>query len=110
MEAAARLTKIANKTIVSVSFAISFNWYIDSIEAYDCYVKPINWKGAKAVMVSLNNAMEQKLKQKLWINQSNEISTQFHDVINTLEDQIAKEDDRSNSSKKQVDLNESFYY
>lgn len=55
-------------------------------------------------MVSLNNVMEQKLKQKLLINQSNEISTQFHDVIYKLEDEISQEDDKSKVSKREVDF------
>ena len=55
-------------------------------------------------MLSLNNVMEQKLKQKLMVNQSNEISTQFHDVIYKLEQEISKQDEKTKSTNKQVEF------
>lgn len=51
-------------------------------------MKPITWKSNKAVIITLKNVMEQKIKQKLLVNQANEISTQFHEVINTIEKEL----------------------
>ena len=49
-------------------------------------------------MVTLRNIMEQKIKQKLLVSQANEISTQFHDIVNVLEQELSKEECHSNSS------------
>lgn len=53
-------------------------------------------------MVTLKNIMEQKIKQKLLVSQSNEISTQFHTVINMLEKELSTDDNDSNYSPCEV--------
>jgi hypothetical protein len=50
-------------------------------------------------MVSLENVMEQKIKEKLLVNQSNEISTQFHDILNVVERELVDDDDSDDSSR-----------
>jgi hypothetical protein len=69
------------------------------MEIYDCQLQPIFWKGNKAIMVSLENVMEQKIKEKLLVNQSNEISTQFHDILNVVERELVDDDDSDDSSR-----------
>ena len=76
--------------------------FIDSIEIYDWHINPTYWKGTKSVIISLNNITKQKLKQKLMENQSNEINTQFYDVIDKLEQEISTSDEKKKYSNKQV--------
>ena len=50
-------------------------------------------------MVDLRNIADAKMKQKLMVNQSDEISNQFHLVISTLEDELSVlEQDKKNYS------------
>lgn len=50
-------------------------------------------------MITLKNVMEQKIKQKLLVNQANEISTQFHDVVCILEKELSSNDCDSDNSQ-----------
>lgn len=76
----------------------------DRPEAFQFNLQPTYWRGAKSVMVVLHSITDTKMKQKLIINQSDEISNQFHFVISTLEKELAfmEEDQRRYSIHKET--------
>ena len=49
-------------------------------------------------MIDIKSVMENKIKQKLLVNQANEISTQFHDIVSILEKELDMQDCSSHSS------------
>ena len=63
--------------------------FSDSKEEYHCSILPIHWKGAKAVMITLENIQEEKIKSKLLENQANEIESLFQDIIQNLEQDLS---------------------
>lgn len=78
-----------------------FNWYnfnIGLFETYESNIKPIFWKGSKAAVVSLRCIENQKAKEKLLINQSNEISSKFEEMIKMIQDELLEDDGRSENS------------
>lgn len=61
-------------------------------------------------MVTLENVMEEKIKQKLLVNQSNEISAQFHDILSAIEKELVEEDsDDSNRDSSMKILKNLFF-
>lgn len=77
--------------------------FSDTIEEYDSVITPILWRGSKAVMITLINVQEQKVKNKLLENHCNEISCLFENIIQNLEDDLSNESpERDNPENCQI--------
>jgi hypothetical protein len=71
---------------------------IGLFETYESNIKPIFWKGTKAVVVSLRCIENQKVKGKLLIDQANEICFKFEEMINMLQAELLEDSGRSETS------------
>lgn len=80
----------------------SFYFALESVDIYEWTITPTNWKHLKVAMITLRNIMDIKVKQKLLFDQANEISTQFHDIVNILEQELADDGCMSHSSSHET--------
>ena len=69
---------------------------LDSIELFDCQIHPIQWKGNKAVVVTMENVMEHNIKQKMLASQANEINSQFQEVLGIIEKELSRQEEEEN--------------
>lgn len=56
------------------------------------------WKGVKAVVVTLKSVQKLKIKNRLLLDHSNEMCVQFEEYLKILEDELANDENKSNSS------------
>jgi PAS domain-containing protein len=71
--------------------------FTDSKEEYNSVINPLNWKGSKAVMITLQSIQEQRVKSKLLENHANDISSQFQRIIQHLEDDLSLDGQHKNN-------------
>lgn len=72
--------------------------FSDIMEEYESVITPVYWKGAKAVMITMKSVQEQKVKNKLLENHANEISIQFQNIIQNLEDDLSFDSPKKNEN------------
>ena len=95
---------LSNTHHCKLPFSLYSSIIVALSESFESYIQPVNYKGKKAAMITLQNNQGQKMKQSLLINQSVEICAYMIDIIKMLEKDLIDYDIQSNDSVNEENM------